>query len=183
MANIPLTPYDAPGFERRNTGSKRQPFTGFSAEQLNIGSSGMNLLSTYYQTQTNKEMAGFEKFTSEQQARLLLRNANARYAAGTRQAGEIAHKGRRAESDAVAAMISQGGTTDPELLAKLNLHTTHAALAAVFQGTVESGSMRLQAQAIKGAGAMNYANARVSSANARLSSMINFSKTLMGSFK
>lgn len=160
----------------------KQNFGTFSAAQIKTGAAGMNLLSTYFQTKTDMQMAGFEKFTSEQQARLLLRNADERYAQSTRQAQQIAHQGRRTESDAVAAMLAQGGTTDPLLLAKLNQHSTYAGLAAVFQGEREAGGMRMQAQAIKSAGAMNYANARATAANSKLQAIVGFGTSMMGMY-
>jgi len=152
--------------------------SGFTARDYKNLTSGANLLGTFMEASGDVNAAKFDKFTSEQQARLLIRNAENRYAQGTRQAGEVARKGRGMESDAIAAMVAQGGTVDPTILAKIKAQTTQAALEAVFQGTRESGGMRLQAQSIESASAINYANAKASASRKRFGA----AATLMGAY-
>lgn len=65
-------------------------------------------------------------------------NADAAYAAGTREAHEERRKGRVAASDARAAMAGMGRTTDDpgaiHLLSRLGERTEYNALSALYEG-------------------------------------------------
>jgi hypothetical protein len=152
---------------------------GFTARDYKAGGATLSLLSTYMQTGTDKDAAAFDRFTGEQKARLLIRNADQRFAAGTREAQAIAHGGRKTESDAIAAMIAQGGTVDPLIIAKLNQHTTYNALSAIFEGTRDSNAMVMEAQNVRSTARINEMVAKTNAANTNFGATMQFGMSIM----
>jgi hypothetical protein len=107
-----------------------------------------------------------EEKSAKRDAAQMVRNAKARYAEGTRAAGETQRQGQRMLSDARAAMAAGGGTTTDagaiEQQAKIQQATDYNALASLFEAETESDAMkygaavkRYEGKAAKRAGFMS----------------------------
>jgi len=165
--------------EYRDMTKYKKSQTGFSAQNYKIAGATASLFGNYLQGKTDKTAAAFDRFTSEQRARLLVRNAEARFAAGTREAGDIALQGRKVESDAIAAMIAQGGTVDPTIIAKLNQYSTYNALSAIFSATRDKNAMIMEAETTRATARINEAVAKANAANSLFDSAVNWGTTIM----
>ena len=113
-------------------------------QQLMVTS--LNAISGFIQARNERRAADYI-------AKQLERNAQARYAQGTREAYEIQRQGRIMASDARAAMaFSGGGTTDVgaiDQLARIKSDTDYNAMSAVFGASSEAGGLLNKASAIK----------------------------------
>lgn len=144
--------------------SQQTQGSGFSSSQLRGASSGLNFFGDYSATITAGKMsvadASWKRFQAGRQSRLLLDNAKKRIAAGSKESGQIQYQGRVVESDAIAAMVAQGGTTDPVMLAKIKQTTDYNSLQALFSASADARSMRRQAFNVKSEGEMGYMRAK-----------------------
>lgn len=82
---------------------------------------------------------------------------------GVRQAQIAQYEGRKAESDAIAAMAASGGTVDPAVIARFKQRTRYNATAAVFDARMKALDTRFEA-------GMTRIGAKMHSANAALES-------------
>ncbi len=153
-----------------------------NAQQTKIGRDSMNMLGTYVQGKSDIEVAGYKRFGGEAQARLMLRNADARYAEGTREAGEIARQGRKGESDMIAAMVAQGGTVDPTMIAMLKQRTTYNSMSAIFDATRESEGMKLEASIIRDTVRINEGIAKRNAQTQNFGAALKLGTTLVGAW-
>jgi uncharacterized membrane protein YgcG len=104
-----------------------------------MGSVGESLQFEY-----NKDASRAQRRSDQFEADLMLDNAKARLAAATRRAGAEFDQSRELQSDAVAAMVAQGGTVDTTMLAKLKTRGDYNAIATLFDGQMESIDMRMR---------------------------------------
>lgn len=111
---------------------------------LSISSDALNVGSSLFEYSASKGAASANKAAGIFEADRLLKNAKARMAKGTREAGRLRYQGSIMESDAVAAMGGQGGVTDPVLLAKIRERSNYNSLAALFEASSESSDLTQQ---------------------------------------
>jgi hypothetical protein len=90
-----------------------------------------------------KESKALRKAKLEE-ADLVLDNAKARLAAGTREAGALRHRSKVIQSDAVAAMASQGGGVDVTDLARIKSRADFSAMNAMFDARMDYSDMRVR---------------------------------------
>lgn len=89
------------------------------------------------------------------ESKQLRRQANARYAQGTRDAYEASREGEIVESNAVAAMAGGGASFDAgmaERVGEIREVSDYNALAALYDAETESRGIRAQARQVRKSG-------------------------------
>lgn len=105
----------------------------------------MGLSAAYDQAALTRAQGKIDETMAGIEARQLERQATFTENVGVRQAQIEHYKGRKLQSDAVAAMAASGGTVDPEMLARIKMRSDYNAMSAIFDARMKAIDLRQQA--------------------------------------
>lgn len=164
--------------------ANQAPASGFSSSNMKGVSGSLNFFGDYSATITAGKMsvadASWNRFQAARKSRLLLQNAKKRMAQGSKEAGMIQYQGRVVESDAIAAMAGQGGTTDPVMLAKMKQVADYNSLQALFSATSDAGALKREARNVTSQAEMQYMRAKTQQKIDRYAATANMITNAMG---
>lgn len=122
---------------------------------FNWGSEALGSVNQALEFRYNAQATRAKTRSAIGEADILLDNAKSRLAAGTRQANLARHQGRVVESDAIAAMVGQGGGIDINQLAKIKARSNFNAISALFESRTQAADMSVRAASMKTDAARN----------------------------